>query len=122
MIVNTSTLSRSDTAILLWQKLGDLRVWPDFLADNGRGRQDIEGIVLLSCGKQKDARSMRPRYAVTDIAAFIKAVKLADPKAGPVKLKSFTLPIDTASPHRNRFDQRGGRVCKHRVFADARTI
>lgn len=53
MIVNTTTLSKSDTAILLWQKLGDLRVWPDFLADNRRGRQDVEGIVLLSCGKQK---------------------------------------------------------------------
>lgn len=122
MIINTTTLSRPDTAILLWQKLGDIRVWPDFLADNGRGRQDINGIVLLSCGRQKDKNAMRPRYALADIAVFIKAVKLAVPKAGPTKLKSFTLPIDTANPHRNRFDQRGGRTCKHRVFPGARTI
>ena len=117
MIVDTATLSKSDTAILLWQNLGAIRVWPDFLADNRRGRQDVNGIVLLSCGKQKDKKAMRPRYSLVDIAVFIKAVKLAVPEAGPVKIGSFTLPIDTVNPHRNQFDQRGHRLCKQRISA-----
>lgn len=120
MIINKRTLSKSDTAILLWQRLGDLRVWPDFLADNGRRRQDVNGIVLLTCGRKKDKGGMRPRYALADIAVFIKAVKLAVPEAGPVKIKSFTLAIDTTNPQRNKFDQRGVRVCKCRIFAKNR--
>ena len=72
MIVKTVTASQ--TAYLLMKKLGITRSWPDFLSDCIRGRQAINGYVLMPCGKVIDKGLYRPVYSIDDIKRFIDDV------------------------------------------------
>jgi glycerol kinase len=115
MITNTKTLSSAQTAIVLWQNLGPLRVWPDFLSDCIRYRQDINGFTLLPCARKKNGRVNSPMYSARDVNQFIKDVKSCTLHAGPAKMAFTTLAIDDSLPWRlNKFDKHGaptGRKC-----------
>ena len=120
MIADISTVSRFEASIILFQRLGLLRVWPDFLADNARDRQHVNGITLSPCCKQRDSNANRPRYAVEDIAKFINDVKASDPTAGPEEIRAVRLPVDRKRHWCvNRFDRAGNPTLKHRIWAGA---
>jgi len=55
MKTNTPVITPAETAYLLRQHLGPLRAWADFLTDNIRGRQSVEGITLKPCAKANTA-------------------------------------------------------------------
>jgi hypothetical protein len=106
--VETLTLTQADTAAILRRKLGDLRSWPDFLADNIRGKQNICGHVLMPCCRMKGVTGERPRYSSSDILAFVEKVLRDEPQAGPTPMAPVKLYIDLSRPwHENRFDRRG---------------
>ena len=121
MITDTRTISSPDTAILLWQHLGPLRVWPAFLADNIRGKQDVNGYTLLPCARTMHGRDKSPAYAVEQITQFIRDVKASTPGAGAGKITVTTLAIDSLLPWQyNRFDRTGKPVRrKCSVYAGA---
>ncbi len=108
MKTNTPVITPAETAYLLRQHLGPLRAWADFLTDNIRGRQSVEGITLKPCAKWHDGKNKHPMYAVIDVKAFIDAVQAANPEARPTKVKAVTLAIDRGRVWwTNKFDQRG---------------
>src|SRR5437899_1543204 len=101
-------LTAADTAVLLRARLGPLRSWPDFLSDNIRGKQDIEGHQLLPACRCKGRRGLQPHYAVTDIEEFVRLVLAADRRAGRVPIKAKLLMIDRTRDWRlNKFDRHG---------------
>jgi hypothetical protein len=119
MIERTSTISSLEASVLIYKRFGELRAWPDFLADCIRGRQDIDGAVLLPCARKMGVRGLQTRYAVTDLKAFIAKVAATTSATAPKPMKAIVLGIDTGKPWRlNTFDRQGGAVCR-RVFTGA---
>lgn len=112
-IVNT--LSLAEVAFLLRARLGPLRNWTNFLTDNIRGRQNVEGHTLRPCGRQHDGTAYRPIYAVPDVMNFINKVLAAVSHAGRAPIKTTTLAIDRGRHWRvNKFDQNGKLVATPR--------
>lgn len=73
--MRAATVSAAEAAHLLMLGLGPMRAWADFLSDNIRGRQDINGKTLLPCCELHDGRKYRPRYAIEEIRRFIMQVR-----------------------------------------------
>lgn len=120
MITNVKTFSAFETSIILHKYLGELRAWGDFLADNIRFKQNIDGFTLLPCARKKGRTGLQPRYAADDILNFIRNVKAAIPGITPGAIKPVTLAIDSRKHWRfNKFD-RNGKACR-KVFAGAGT-
>ena len=89
------SITKSEAIYILQAKLGSLRAWGDFLADNCRDRQSINGLTLLPCCKRHDGNGFRPAYAVDDVLTFIADVKAAIPSAGEGKpIEPVTLTIE----------------------------
>lgn len=114
--VTTRVLPLSEVATVLRVRLGNLRAWYPFLADNIRGRQDVCGFQLLPCGMQQDGRAFRPVYAVADVEEFVSNVLAALPGAGREPITPTTLQLDRSIPWRiNRFDRHGMPVAMLRT-------
>jgi hypothetical protein len=110
MKLPTPVLTSADTAVFLRARLGPLRSWPDFLTDNIRGKQDIEGYRLLPCCRVR-GRGFRPYYAVADIQEFVSRVMAADRNAGRVPIRAKTLMVDSSLAWRaNNFDRHGSPI------------
>lgn len=119
----TKVISAGEAAFILRARLGPLRQWVDFLADNIRGKQDVAGHTLLPCGRQKDGKALRPVYAVSDVAEFIANVLASVPCAGKTPVKTATLAIDRRRHWRlNRFNQDGSPVALRSTGARARRM
>lgn len=121
-MATTPTLSSDDTAVMLRARLGPLRDWRYFLADNIRGRQALAGHQLLPCCRQHDGRAYRPRYAQSDVEDFIAKVLAAIPTAGRSPIQATPLDLDTSRSWRqNKFDPYGNPVSRHRTMGTVRT-
>jgi len=108
---DTATLAASDTAVILRTRLGDLRAWPDFLADNIRHKQNICGHRLMPCGRRRIRGCLRPIYAVQDVKEFIAKVLASVPDAGKAPIKTTVLKIDRRRHWRlNKFDETGAPI------------
>jgi hypothetical protein len=108
MIVNMSTLSAADTAVVLRLKLGDIRSWPSFLSDGVRERQHVCGHQLHPCCYQKGASGFETRYDQHDIAVFVNDVLRDEPRAGRTPIRATVIAVNTARPWRlNKFDRLG---------------
>jgi hypothetical protein len=115
MTTGTPVIQASEAAFLLRAKLGPIRAWGDFLADNIRGRQDIHGLTLKPCCKKTVGRGFRPMYALTDVEAFIAKVLKVEPKAGRVPIKPMVLVVDRHKPWwLTKFDNAGTPVALQR--------
>ena len=95
MIVKKKTISAAQAAAMLFDKLGALRNWADFLADNIRGKQSINGLELLPCARKHDGKSLRPVYSIDDVKDFIDKVLALESTEGKAPLKPTTLLVDT---------------------------
>lgn len=94
-----------------------MRQWRDFLADNIRHRQNIEGFTLMPRGRLQGQTGYGPAYLLADIKAFILAVKAADPRAGK-PIAPVTVQLDTARGwHISKFDRHGHPVAMFRGLA-----
>jgi hypothetical protein len=108
MMLETSTLTAADTAVVLRAKLGPLRSWPDFLADNIRGQQSVHGYTLLPRGRKKIKGHYRPVYSTEDIDAFVERVIATEPGAGKSPIRPIKLKIDPSKHWKlNRFEEDG---------------
>lgn len=112
--MKTKTLSVSETSYLLRKKLGAIRVWPHFLTDNRRDRQDVGGLTLSPCVKVR-GRSTRPFYDVRDVIKFIMDVKaLGLASSRPEEIETFEVDLDPEIPWFVRVvDTDGKPVTKH---------
>lgn len=111
--MKTATISAEATAVILHRKLGPLRAWSDFLTDNRREKQSIDGITLLPCCIMHDGRARRPRYRLEDVARFIKAVQKGCPTER-AEDKVVELDIDSETPwFLQRFDRHGLPLTRH---------
>lgn len=105
MTTGTPVIQSGEAALLLRAKLGPIRAWSDFLADNIRGRQNIHGLTLKPCCRKKIGRAFRPMYAVADVEAFIAKVLELVPNAGKAPIRPIVLAVDRKRPWRlNKFD------------------
>ena len=117
---STLTISASEVAHLLRVKLGPLRAWADFLADNIREKQSINGLTLMPCAKLHDGRLLRPVYDAVDVKDFIAAVQAASPNASPVKVAAVKLSVDRGRAwFMNKFDRAGNPTLKRQIWASA---
>lgn len=108
MMIDADSLTAADTAVVLRAKLGGFRAWPDFLADNIRGKQSIRGLTLLPCCRKKSKGRYRPMYALSEINAFIDQVLAIEPNAGKCPIRPIRLAIDPSKHWKlNRFDEDG---------------
>lgn len=102
-------LDAQDTANALRRKLGNVRCWPDFLADCIRGLTSFHGLVLMPLCYTPD-RARRPAYALRDVIAFIEqASTVSPPPANPGALRPFRVELETAAlklPPRMRTGQK----------------
>lgn len=121
MKVDTPAISASEAAFVLRAKLGPIRAWGDFLADNIRGRQTIHGLTLKPCSRKKIGKGWRPMYAVNAVEKFIADVLAIEPKAGKAPVKPVVLAVDNRLPWRmNKFDAGGAPVAMlRRIFGHA---
>lgn len=104
----TPTLTASQVVQRLYAELGTLRSWADFLSDNIRGRQSLNGLTLMPVIRMKDVRTYRPRYAVNDVDEFVNSVLAKVPGAGSTKIVPKVLAIEKGRHWRlNKFDQEG---------------
>ncbi len=111
MRAKTSVISASETAFLLRAKLGPIRAWGDFLADNIRGKQNIHGLTLKPCCRKKIGGCYRPMYAVIDIETFIANVLKLEPKAGKAPITPVLLELERKKSWRLvKFDEEGAPV------------
>ena len=119
MIVRATAISQADAAVMLRVKLGDLRSWQDFLADNIRGRQELAGLTLLPCGQVRGPRGcLRPVYSLQALNDFVEKVKAAVPGAGKKPIKTIVLAIDTGRGWKsNTFDEYGLPLAKARCVS-----
>lgn len=116
MKTSIQTISAADTAFLLRAKLGPLRAWPDFLADNIRHKQNLHGLTLLPCARKQDHRLFRPVYNIKDVERFIDEVLTLDPSAGKVAIQRTALAIDTGCFWKiNKFAEDGSAVMLRRI-------
>ena len=103
-ITNIETISAQDAALMLRQKLGNIRAWSDFLSDCIRAITSLHGRTLLPVARQHDGKAFRPRYARSDVLKFIRDV-LADGHGRKEAITIISLPIDTAKGWRvQKFD------------------
>lgn len=108
MKIDTPTLTTSQVVLRLYAELGTLRSWADFLSDNIRGRQSLNGLTLMPAARVEDARTLRPVYAVHDVDEFIKIVLSEVPSAGPAKIVPKILAIEKGWSWRvSKFDREG---------------
>lgn len=123
MRIDTPSISASETAFLLRAKLGPIRAWGDFLADNIRGRQSIHGLTLKPCSRKKIGKGFRPMYAIKAVEKFIADVLAIEPKAGKAPVKPVVLAVDAGRGWRcNKFDDKGAPVAMMRqVFGHTGT-
>lgn len=113
MKLDTSVITPAEAAFYLRCHLGPLRNWGDFLTDNIREKQSIEGLTLMPCLRQKDSRALRPMYAVQDVKDFVAAVLARIPSAGPARIKVAKLTIDTDRHWTlNKFDRHGTPISR----------
>lgn len=98
MIIVTPSLSLPHTSYKLYEELGLIKSWTNFLTDNIRGRQHVAGFTLLPCAYVNDGRCGRPFYAIADIEAFIGNVKAAMPGACMTLAVPMMLAIDNGRP------------------------
>ena len=120
MKTRIQTISAADTAFLLRAKLGPLRAWPDFLADNIRGKQSVHGLTLMPCARKQDYRAFRPIYSIKDVEQFISEVLALEPSAGKVAIQRTVLAIDTGRYWKiNKFAEDGSPVMLRRIFSPA---
>ena len=118
MKIDTPAISASETAFLLRAKLGPIRAWGDFLADNIRGRQNIHGLTLKPCGRKKIGKGWRPMYAVNAVERFIANVLAIEPNAGKIPVKPVVLAVDSRLPWRmNKFDEGASPVAMLRSIS-----
>ena len=113
MIKTVRVISAQATEILLWQKLGDLRAWSAFLADNRRSepKQDVGGYTLLPCARMFEGRKKPPMYSLREVAQFILNIRACTTGTNPGLVKPMTLNIDDAlSWNENMFDHAGKPV------------
>lgn len=97
----------------MFRKLGPLRVWSDFLADNRRRCQHIHGVTLTPCARVKDARGgvARPVYSLADISEFIRKVQAVEPTAGPRPIKPKNLALVPGRGWKvQKFDHNGAPI------------
>lgn len=110
-----STVSAAEAAHFLMIGLGPIRSWADFLSDNIRGRQDINGKTLLPGCELHDGRRYRPRYTVSDIRRFVAEVRKDFPEK--YQILAVTLDIDPKKTwFVSRFDKYGvpiATTCSH---------
>lgn len=114
MIETVKAVTAGDAAHILRAKLGAKRNWSDFLADCIRNRANYNGFRLLPVTRRKDKLGKRPVYAVGDITQFIADVKASDPSAGPDRVKSFMVEIETDHAWFVRRADQAGRIIKHK--------
>jgi len=111
MTTGIPVIQASEAAFLLRAKLGPIRAWGDFLADNIRGRQNIQGLTLKPCCRKKIGKGFRPMYALTDVETFIAKVLKLEPKAGKAPITPVVLEVDRKKPWRFiKFDEEGSPV------------
>lgn len=115
MITEMHTVTLSDAVVILRVRLGPLRAWYPFLADNIRGLQDIHGFQLLPCGKRRNrcgrTKHFQPVYALSDVMEFIENVLGSEPTAGKTPIVPEPLKIDRARSWRlNKFDIDGSPI------------
>lgn len=121
MEVTVKTISLADTVFMLRAKLGPIRNWAAFLNEiNATGASNVRGHQLKPCLRQHDGRAYRPRYAVTDVNAFIRAVQAIEPEAKPAQVKTATYTIEPGKPWRlNKFDKQGNPVASAATWEPA---
>lgn len=124
MMTGTPVIQASEAAYMLRVKLGPIRAWADFLADNIRGKQSIQGLTLKPCCRKKIGKAFRPMYALTDIEAFIAKVLKIEPKAGKAPIKPVLLDLDRKKPWRYvKFDEEGEPAAMlRRAIRNAKTL
>jgi hypothetical protein len=109
------TLALSETAVMLRVYLGPIRSWTNFLTDNIRGRQSVDGLRLLPCGRRGDGKSLRPVYSLQAVKDFIAKVLTSTPEAGKAPIQAAPLAIDPSrSWQHNKFDERGEPITANR--------
>jgi hypothetical protein len=119
MIYEAKLITAGETAHFLQKHLGSLRQWRDFLSDNIRYKQNIEGLTLLPRAKLQGPTGYGPAYIIGDVLAFIRAVKAAVPSAGK-PITPVNVQLDTCRAWRvSRFDRKGNPVARHRSMAHA---
>ena len=117
MIFKGNLISAGEAAYILQHQLGSMRQWRDFLSDNIRGRQCIEGLTLMPRGRLQNQTGYGPAYLLADVKAFILAVKAACPDAGK-RITPVPVQLDTARGWMiSKFDKHGHPVAMFRGLA-----
>lgn len=118
MRTDTPAISASEAAFMLRVRLGPIRAWGNFLADNIRGRQSIYGLTLKPCSQKRVGQAFRPMYAVKSVEKFIADVLAIEPKAGKAPVTPIVLPVEVGRGWRyNKFDEKGAPVAMlRRIF------
>lgn len=115
MTTGTPVIQASEAAFMLRAKLGPIRAWGDFLADNIRGRQSIHGLTLKPCCRKKIGKAFRPMYALGDVEVFIAEVLKIEPDAGKAPIRPVLLDVDRKKHWRIvKFDNDGAPVARKR--------
>lgn len=111
MIYAGNLITAGEAAYFLQRHLGSMRQWGDFLADNIRDKQHIEGLTLMPRAKLRGPKGYYgPAYLLADVRAFILAVKAADPTAG-APISAVRVSLDTTRGWRvSKFDRLGHPV------------
>ena len=119
MIYSAKLLTAGEAASVLWNQLGPIRNWSNFLADCIRSKQAIAGITLTPCARLQGMRGLRPAYSLADIEAFIRAVKAVMPDAGKPACP-VTVQLDTSRGWRiSKFDRKGSPIARHKGITHA---
>lgn len=105
----TKTINAAVVAVILYTRLGFARKWEDFLADNIRGKQSINGYTLMPCARLRDNRTLRPVYSLEDVKQFIENVLAAQPYTPRPSVR--VLNVDDSKGWRyNKFARDGSAV------------
>lgn len=79
--MKVKTVTSSETAYILRQKLGAVRAWGDMLFDMRRGKSSYFGLVLTPFLSSHDGKGTRPYYSLSDINDFIRAALSVAPSS-----------------------------------------
>lgn len=112
MKITVNTINLADAALMLRERLGNLRQWVAFLNDINTGKAShVRGYQLRPCLRQKYGRGFRPRYNIADVEKFIRDVLAAEPKAGPERVETVAFEIHEGRYWKvNKFDEAGRPV------------
>ena len=111
MRTSTPVIDLVDAVFYLRIKLGKLRAWDDFLGDNRRGRQSINGLTLEPICRKKGRFGKTPMYAVRDVQQFVADVLASNPGIKPEPIKISNLDAENLAGWRsplNLFDEKDG--------------